>query len=195
MSLQTENRDFAEVGKDDDKFDYQRFEHPELDILQFTHDQVRGRQIDNGTRFPASLRIYCPDVRVISRIAVIFLPLNPNDSNKYDLSTLHNQIVAYRCMNARSRIARVGEIIGKNGIPYEFPKSDIDGIAFQNDDDMPWIDVELNLGFPGVPGTWQVFYHATSNNKLKKSEWQGYISRVTMTVQDSPGNILYLIAE
>jgi hypothetical protein len=94
-------------------------------------------------------------------------------------------------MNARSRIARVGEIVGKNGIPLEFPKSDIDGIAFQTEDDMPWIDVELQLGFPGVPGVWAVFYHATSNNKLKRQEWEGYISRVTMSIQSSPGLIVY----
>jgi ABC-type taurine transport system ATPase subunit len=95
-------------------------------------------------------------------------------------------------MNAQTRIARVGEIVGKNGIPLEFPKSDIDGIAFQNDDDMPWIDVDLHLAYPGVPGVWSVFYHATSNNKLKRMEWQGYISRVTMSVQQSPGVVKVL---
>jgi ABC-type taurine transport system ATPase subunit len=89
-------------------------------------------------------------------------------------------------------MARVGEIIGKNGIPLEFPKSDIDGIAFQDDSDMPWIDVDMNLGFPGVAGTWSMFYHATSNNKLKRTEWQGYISRVTMSVQQSKGVVKFL---
>jgi hypothetical protein len=121
----------------------------------------------------------------VSRIACIFIPTNPNDKSKYNLSLLNNDIVAYRCMNAGQRIARVGEIVGKNGVPLVFPKSDIDGIAFQNDDDMPWIDCDLNLGFPAVPGTWTMFYHATSNNKLKKTEWEGYISRVTMSVQTS----------
>jgi hypothetical protein len=128
---------------------------------------------------------------VISRVAVIFQPSNPNDKSQYDLSTMKNTIVAYRAMNAMSRIARVGEIIGKNGVPFEFPKSDIDGIAFQNDDDMPWIDIDLSLAFPGVPGTWTVFYHATSNNKLKRLEWEGYISRVTMSVQSGSKTVIY----
>ena len=74
---------------------------------------------------------------------------------------------------------------------FGFPKSDIDGIAFQNDDDMPWIDIDLSLAFPGVPGTWTVFYHATSNNKLKRLEWEGYISRVTMSVQSGSKTVIY----
>ena len=186
MSLQTENRDFAEVGTASDKFDYQKYEHPQVDLLTFGWLD-HAPQIPSGTLYPASVRIYCPDVRVISRIAIGFQPLDPNDRSKYNLSVLKNQIVAYRAMNFRSRIARVGEIIGKNGIPLEFPKSDIDGIAFQNDDDLPWIDIDLKLGFPGVQGTWTAFYHATSNNKLKHSEWVGYITRVTMSVQSSAG--------
>jgi hypothetical protein len=190
MPLQSQNRDFAENGSDDGRSEYQRYEHDPLDLLQFTF--VDGQQqVPLGKLYPASVRIYCPDIRVVSRIGIIFQPLNPNDKILYDLSTLNNNIVAYRCMNAKQRIARVGEIVGKNGIPLVFPKSDIDGIAFQNEDDMPWIDIELNLGFPGVPGIWSVFYHATSNNKLKKQEWQGYISRVTMSVQSSPGKIEY----
>lgn len=194
MPLQSNNRDFANVGSSDDKVDEQQFEHPPLDLLQFSLREGQP-QIVLGTRYPASVRIYCPEVRVISRVGIIFQPLDPNDKHLYDLSTLNNDIVAYRCMNAKQRIARVGEIVGKNGIPLVFPKSDIDGIAFQNDDDMPWIDVDLNLGFPGVSGVWTAFYHATSNNKLKKQEWQGYISRVTMSVQTSPGNINYGIGD
>jgi len=191
MSLQHENRDQAEVGTDNDKFDYQRFEHPPLDVLQFTPaDDVAD--IPVGTKYMASARIYCPDVRVISRIACIFQPRDPNERRLYNLSTLHNDIVAYRGMNTQTLMARVGEIIGKNGIPLEFPKSDIDGIAFQDDSDMPWIDVDMNLGFPGVAGTWSMFYHATSNNKLKRTEWQGYISRVTMSVQQSKGVVKFL---
>jgi hypothetical protein len=94
-------------------------------------------------------------------------------------------------MNARSRIAYVGSIVGKHGVPLAFPKSNIDGFAFQNTDDLPWIQLEMQLGFPGVPGTWTVYYHATSDNKLKRSEWEGYISRVTMNVDQSPGVIGY----
>ena len=190
MSLQTLNRDIAEVGTANDKVDYQRFEHEPLDLLQFVSDATAGDP-PTGTLYPVAVRIYCPDIRVVSRIAIIFQPLDPNDRSTYDLSTLNNDIVAYRCMNARTSIARVGEIVGKNGIPLVFPKSDIDGIAFQNDDDLPWIDIIANLGFPGVPGTWTCCYHATSNNKLKKLEWQGYISRVTMSVQQSAGVVRY----
>ena len=190
MPLQNEHRDYHEVGNEDSKVNYQRFEHTPQDILHFAYVS-QGAAIDAGTLYNESVRIYCPDVRVISRVAVIFQPTDPNDKSKYDLSTFKNTIVAYRAMNAMSRIARVGEIIGKNGVPFEFPKSDIDGIAFQNDDDMPWIDIDLSLAFPGVPGTWSVFYHATSNNKLKKLEWEGYISRVTMSVQSGSKTVLY----
>ena len=190
MPLQHENRDFHEVGNDQSKENYQRFEHSPLDVLQFTY-RPTGSAIDAGTLYNESVRIYCPDVRVISRVAVIFQPSNPNDKSQYDLSTMMNTIDAYRAMTAMSRIARVGEIIGKNGVPFEFPKSDIDGIAFQNDDDMPWIDIDLSLAFPGVPGTWTVFYHATSNNKLKRLEWEGYISRVTLSVQSGSKTVIY----
>jgi hypothetical protein len=189
-TLQHENRNFAEVGNDLDKFDYQRFEHSPIDLVHFK-EFTGGVDVVEGQHWFASARIYCPDIRVVSRIAVVFQPDDPNLRGSYNLSALNNDIVAYRCVNARSRIARVGEIIGKNGIPLQFPKSDIDGIAFQSDDDMPWIDVDLNLGFPGVEGTWTMFYHATSNNKLKKSEWEGYISRVTMSIQASPGTVKY----
>jgi hypothetical protein len=189
-TLQHENRNFAEVGNDLDKFDYQKFEHTPLDLVSF-REQDGGIDVNYGQTWFASARIYCPDVRVISRIAIVFQPNDPNDKVRYNLASLNNDIVAYRCINARSRIARVGEIIGKNGIPLQFPKSDIDGIAFQNDDDMPWIDIDLNLGFPGVDGAWTMFYHTTSNNKLKKSEWEGYISRVTMSLQSSPGTVRY----
>lgn len=195
MSLQHENRDFAEVGNDLDKVDYQRFEHSPLDILNFTAALYPAPQVSIGTLYPVSARIYCPDVRVISRIACIFEPRNPNEKSLYNLSQLNSTIVAYRCMNAGPRIARVGEIVGKNGVPMAFPKSDIDGIAFQNDDDMPWIDLDLSLAFPGVEGNWTIYYHATSNNKLKKNEWQGYISRVTMFVTAGPGTILFQSGE
>jgi hypothetical protein len=191
--LQTTNRDIPECGPGDTKDEYQRHEHDPLDVLQFTLDEGSENEIPSDTLYPASARIYCPDIRVVSRIGVIFEPLNPNDKSLYNLATLNNTIVAYRCMNAKTRIARVGEIVGKNGVPLVFPKSDIDGIAFQNDDDMPWIDIVLNLGFPGVPGTWVLYYHATSNNKLKVREWQGYISRVTMVLQSSPGLVRYSI--
>jgi hypothetical protein len=190
MPLNSNNRDISDTGSIDSKVNYQQFEHPELDLITFAF--VRGApSIPNGKLYPVSVRIMCPDIRVVSRMACIFLPRDPNDKALYNLAPLKSNIVAYRCCNAKSRIARVGEIIGKNGVPYEFPKSDIDGIAFQNDDDMPWIDVEMNLAFPGVPGTWSFFYHATSNNKLKEQEWRGYISRVTMSVQNNGGVVLF----
>ena len=194
MSLQTENRNIAESGNESDKVNYQRFEHPPLDLLQFNTSRDGG-DVQVGAKYFASARIYCPDIRVVSRIGVIFQPADPNERVLYNLSILKNDIVAYRCMNAKGRIARVGEIIGKNGVPYEFPKSDIDGIAFQNEDDMPWIDVDVNLGYPGVDGVWSLFYHATSNNKLKKIEWEGYINRVTMSVQSTPGVINISVEE
>jgi hypothetical protein len=192
MSLESENRDITDVTHADSKVDYQKYEHPPLDLVIFVLDNGRGIDVLTGTRFPVSVRIMCPDIRVVSRLAAIFEPSNPNDKHLYNLSTLKNDIVAYRCMNAKSRIARVGEIIGKNGVPYEFPKSDIDGIAFQNDDDMPWIDVDMNLGFPGINGKWVFYYHATANNKLKKQEWQSYITKVNMEVLAGPGVIRYL---
>jgi hypothetical protein len=190
MSLQHEHRNFPEVGTEADKSNYQRFEHSPLDLVHFK--MVTGApSLEIGTRFPVVARIYCPDVRVISRIACLFEPTNPNDRDQYNLSTLNSDIVAYRCMNSTTRIARVGEIVGKNGVPLQFPKSDIDGIAFQNEDDMPWIDVVVNLAYPGVEGTWTLFYHATSNNKLKKLEWEGYITRVTMHVQSGPNVVKF----
>lgn len=189
MPLQSEDR-LRETGTENDKVDYQRFEHPPLDILHFV-PVLDGDELDRAHLYPATVRVYCPEIRVVSRLAVVFIPSNPNDRAQYNLSTLSNNIVAYRCVNARTRIARVGEIVGKNGVPLVFPKSDIDGIAFQNEDDMPWIDIDLNLGWPGVPGTWTVFYHATSNNKLKKAEWEGYISRVTMSCQTGAQVIKY----
>jgi hypothetical protein len=190
MSLQSEDR-LRETGTANDKVDYQRFEHPPVDLLSFRQQEEGGVQVPNGTRYPVTVRIYCPDIRVVSRLACVFIPTNPNDRNLYDLSTLNNDIVAYRCVNARTRIARVGEIVGKHGIPLVFPKSNIDGIAFQNEDDLPWIDVELNLGFPEVSGTWTMFYHATSNNKLKEAEWKGYISRVTMSSQTGQDTVKF----
>jgi hypothetical protein len=187
---ESQNRNIAERGNDSDKLGYQRYEHPELDVVSFIH-LAQDTPIPSNTRYPCSVRIYTPEIRVMSRIGVIFQPRNPSEKPLYNLATLKNQIVAYRCMNAKSRIARVGEIVGKNGVPLEFPKSDIDGIAFQTDDDMPYIDVLLNLGFPGVAGTWAVYYHATSNNKLKIEEWQQYVSRVTMSVLDNGGNFAF----
>jgi hypothetical protein len=190
MSLESENRDITDVGGIDSKVDYQKYEHPPLDLVIFVRDRERGIDVGEGTKFPVTVRIMCPDIRVVSRLAAIFEPSDPNTRNQYNLSTLKNEIVAYRCMNAKSRIARVGEIIGKNGVPYEFPKSDIDGIAFQNDDDMPWIDAVMNLGYPGVNGKWVMYYHATANNKLKQQEWRSYISRVNMEVIDGPGVVM-----
>lgn len=164
---------------------YQKFEHNPIDLAIMVFNplkQIPNPQGDN--EFAAvSARIYCPDVRVISRVGVVFSPNDPNDRSKYDLSALNNTVVAFRCMNVRSLVARVGEIVGKNGIPLQFPKSRIDGIAFETEADMPWIDVDLVLGNPGVPGKWMLSYHATSNNKLKFDEWEGYISRVTMSLQ------------
>ena len=188
--MESTNRDIAEHGTDLDKHGFQKYEHPELDILNFAMDRG-AEEIPSDTRFPASVRIYTPEIRVQSRVGVIFSPKNPNDKPLYNLSTLKNQIVAYRCINAKSRIARVGEIVGKNGVPLEFPKSDIDGIAFQCDDDLPYIDVDLNLGFPGVVGMWTVYYHATSSNKLKVEEWRQYISKVTMVALQDGGTVYY----
>jgi hypothetical protein len=195
MSLQTENRDIPESGSADSKVDYQRFEHPEVTALLFALDNVNGISVPANARYSAYVRIYMPDIRVVSRIACVFQPLNPNDKPKYNLSVLKNQITAYRCINAGSVVARVGEIIGKNGVPYEFPKSDIEGIAFQCEDDCPFVDVDLNLGFPGVAGKWCVYYHATSNNKMKRQEWEGYISRVTMNIMEYGGDVRFTARE
>jgi hypothetical protein len=177
MSLESENRQERE--------EYQKFEHNPIDLL--TTVRVPGGSVPNPTdgndKGSISARIYCPDVRVISRVTVVFTPNDPNDRSKYDLSALPNTIVAYKCCNVRSLVARVGEIVGKHGVPLQFPKSRIDGIAFETESDMPWIDLDLSLGNPGVAGKWMLSYHATSNNKLKYDEWQGYITRVNMSLQ------------
>ena len=160
--------------------------------MQYTFDS-NSPPLEVGSLDAASARILCPDIRVVSRIAAVFEPLNPNDRAEYNLSDLSSTVTAYRCINAQTRIARVGEIVGKNGIPLQFPKSNIDGVAFATSqaDDMPWIDVDLQLAFPGVPGKWVLYYHATSDNKLKSDEWDRYIARVTMSLLTSPRNRLY----
>jgi len=182
VSFENENRQGRE--------DYQKYEHPPIALVQFAF-KPGAPNLETASKRFASARIYCPDIRVVSRPAIIFEPLDPSDRTKYNLSQMGSDIIAYRCMNAGSRVPRVGEIVGKQGIPMVFPKSDIDGIAFQNDDDLPMIDVDVNLAFPGVPGTWRLYYHATSNNKLKHEEWEQYISRVTMNVQQTPGIVFY----
>jgi hypothetical protein len=186
MPLGNYNRDHADVGSAIDKVDFQKYEHPPLDLVLF-YEAGSGQEadIEIGQLVTSKVRIYCPDIRVISRIAVVFESIDPSKKDSYSLAPLRNSIIAFRCLNSQNgRVSRVGEIIGKQGVPYEFPKSDIDGIAFQTDDDMPWIDVDLQLGFPGVAGRWVCYYHATSNNKLKREEWQAYISRVTMSSQN-----------
>jgi hypothetical protein len=179
--MDSENRNHAEVGSGPDKLDYQKYQHEPIDLLTFIHDQLDGNVVDGG-HWPVSARIYLPEIRIVSRIAVTFKPKDPNDRANYNLSTLNNEIVAYRCIHDGSMPVRVGEIVGKNGVPLTFPKSRIDGIAFQNEDDLPYIDVDLNLGFPGVAGRWLLFYHGTSNNKLKRAEWEQYISQITVGV-------------
>jgi|WetSurMetagenome_2_1015567.scaffolds.fasta_scaffold01436_8 hypothetical protein len=190
--MDSENRNHAEVGSGPDKLDYQKYNHEPIDLLTFIQNQDIGTVV-NGQRWPVSVRIYLPEIRIVSRIGVTFKPKDPNDRTQYNLSTLNNEIVAYRCIHDGSMPVRVGEIVGKNGVPLIFPKSRIDGIAFQNEDDLPYIDVDLNLGFPGVAGRWLLFYHGTSNNKLKKAEWENYISQITVGVMSGPKPVLYSI--
>lgn len=173
--------------------EYQKYEHNPLDLLTtvYSATATKPNPTDNNDSGSVSARIYCPDVRVISRIGIVFSPNNPNDRQSYDLSSMPNTVVAHKCINVRSLVARVGEIVGKHGIPLQFPKSAIDGIAFETESDMPWIDLDLVLGNPGVPGKWMLCYHATSNNKLKYSEWEGYITRVTMSLQSTAPQLVY----
>jgi hypothetical protein len=184
------NRDFAETSSMTDKLDYQKFEHEPIDLLVYAV-KVGAEMLEPGFKSLVSARIFCPDVRVIARIAIVFQPIDPADRATYNLSELGNDVVAYHCLSAGQRIVRVGEIIGKNGVPKVFPLSNIDGIGFEDESDNPTIDVDLNLGFPGVPGKWVLYYHTTSNNKLKAAEWQSYISRVNVGLLESPGVINY----
>jgi hypothetical protein len=192
--MESENRQANFGGNRETNEDYQHFEHSPLSLVQFVIDPTSLNLPPVGQKFSAQVRIYCPDIRVTSRIACMFDPQDPNDfeSGAYELSSIYNDVVAFRCIKGKDRCGRVGEIIGKNGVPYQFPKSvQMDGIAFQNNDDCPYIDVKLTLGFPGVQGTWNMYYHATSDNKLKKTEWERYISNVTMSAVQRTGVYAY----
>lgn len=188
--MSDQNRDFAETGSAQDKVDFQRFEHEPLDLAVYVK-VPGGSPLAIASKSSVYVRVFCPDIRVVSRIAAVFEPTNKADKGAYSLQDLGSTIVAYRCFKAQSGIVRVGEIIGKNGVPKVFPQSDIDGVAFETESDNPFIDVEMSLAFPGVPGKWCMYYHATSNNKLKKAEWENYISKVTMTVTNKPDVIQY----
>jgi hypothetical protein len=189
--MSDQNRVFGELNSYPDKFEYQKFRHSPLDVLRF-YQQTEGSRLTPDSTVHCGVRIVCPDVRVISRVAIIFVPKVLSTRTQYNLATLSNTIVAYRCIDTElSLIARVGEIVGKNGVPKQFPLSDIDGFAFEDSADNPYIDLELELGFPGVEGAWVCEYHCTSNNKLKREEWNQFISRVSMTVTAGPSSIGY----
>jgi hypothetical protein len=169
----------------------QFYHHPPLDIA-FTRESGQPGFLFPGP-VPVSARIYLPEIRVVSRVAVLF---EPDDGRlRPDLRSIGNTIIAYQCVKSKIRVARVGELVGKHGIPLSFPKSEIDGIAFETTAMTSHIDLELMLGCPrmgaggpgsGVEGRWSVYYSACSDNKLKSLEWEHYITRVSAEVLGSP---------
>lgn len=174
----------------------QFYHHPPLDVA-FSRESGQMGFFFPGP-VPVKARIYLPEIRVVSRIAVLF---EPDDGNKRpDLRSIGNSIIAYQCIKSKLRVARVGELIGKHGIPLTFPKSEIDGIAFETTAMTSHIDLDLMLGCPrigtaGVDGRWSVYYSACADNKLKPREWEHYITRVTAEVLGSPPIMYYKDSE
>jgi hypothetical protein len=183
---------------------YQVYNHPSLDVAFVINN---GDSPNYGlATVQAACRIHLPEVRVRSRVALVFEQDDPNElstwpwgdkysatlvPHKLDLRTLGNTIIAYQCVKTRMKIARVGEIVGKNGIPLTFPKSQIDGIAFETDANTPFIDLEMVLGNPWLAGRWSVYYQCASNNKLKRDEWNVYITQVHAEVLGSAPVMAY----
>jgi hypothetical protein len=163
----------------------QFYNHPAFDVAFVRQSSVATNSLDSPV--PVKVLLHLPEIRVRSLVAVVFEQDDLNDNcaaginagNPLDLRSIGNTIVAYQAIKARQLIARVGEIIGKNGIPLSFPKSRIEGIAFETDAKSPYIFLELVLGNPGINGRWSVYYQACSDNKLKPDEWNKYISQVT----------------
>ena len=165
----------------------QFYHHPSLEVAYTRESGQPGFFFPGPAHIEA--RIYLPEIRVVSRIACIF---EPDDASlRPDLRSLGNTIIAYQCIKSKVRVSRVGELVGKHGIPLTFPKSEIDGIAFETTAMTSHIDLDLMLGCPrignqGVEGRWSVYYSACSDNKLKPREWEHYITRVSAECLGSP---------
>jgi hypothetical protein len=176
MSLRNQDRNSEQL---------QYYEHPELDVA-FVR-VVRG---DAGMHTgKIRVRLSLPEIRVRSRIAVIFEPDDPNDHP--DIRSLGNTVVGFACIKTRNMVTPVGEIWGKNGIPLQWPKSNILGIKLETQEDCPWIDIELELHSLPCNGRYSVYYHATSDNKLKFEEWEMYSKQVTAEIQGNPLHLNY----
>jgi hypothetical protein len=166
----------------------QHYNHPSLDVA------FCRPGLPNSVATPSldcTVRISLPEIRVRSRIAVIFEADNPNDQPNVDLRELGNTVTGYQCIKTRSLVAKIGELWGKNAIPLQFPKSNIAGICLETAADTPWIDINMHLGNPQIAGRWSVYYHAGSDNKLKKAEWERYITQVTAEVLGGSGVLTF----
>jgi hypothetical protein len=175
------------LNEDRNKETFQSYKHPSLDVgFCFVSNQYVPTS-------SVSARLYLPDIRVRSRIAVVFEADDLNalnaDGDPVNLQSIGNTIIAFECIKARTKIARVSEILGKQGIPLTFPKSNIDGIAFETEVNAPYIDVVLVLGNPQILGRWSIYYEATSVNKLKRDEWLAYISTVNAEIMGAAAQL------
>jgi hypothetical protein len=178
MSLRNEDRNDKQL---------QFLEHPSLDVA-FVNPSNDGLEVLRGT---IRARLSLPEIRVRSRVALVFEPDNPND--QFDLTSIGNEVTGYACIKTRNMITAVGEIWGKNAVPLQFPKSRISGIKLETQEDCPWIDLVMTLGSPGVKGRWSVYYHATADNKLKPAEWDLYSKQMTAEVLGAPLQLKYRV--
>jgi hypothetical protein len=175
MSLRNEDRN---------ETDLQFLEHPSLDVAFVTPGDPP--ELLTGT---VRARLSLPEIRVRSRVALVFEPDNPNDV--FNLTNIRNEVTGFACIKTRNMVTPVGEIWGKNGVPLLFPKSNIAGIKLETQEDCPWIDLVMTLSSPGVKGRWSVYYHATSDNKLKQAEWDLYSKQMTAEVLGTPLQLKY----
>jgi hypothetical protein len=176
MSLRNEDRNDKQL---------QFLEHPSLDVA-FVNPGLHQDEILTGT---IRARLSLPEIRVRSRVAIVFEPDNPND--QFDLTSIRNEVTGYACIKTRNMITPVGEIWGKNAVPLQFPKSRISGIKLETQEDCPWIDLVMTLSAPEVKGRWSVYYHATADNKLKAAEWDLYSKQMTAEVIGTPLQLVY----
>jgi hypothetical protein len=183
MSLRNEDRNDEEL---------QFLEHPSLDIAFVNSvdaefiDPAVVAAMGTGT---VRARLSLPEIRVRSRVALVYEADNPND--QFDLTSIHNEVTGYACIKTRSMITPVGEIWGKNAVPLVFPKSRIAGIKLETQEDCPWIDIIATLGAPTAKGRWSIYYHATADNKLKFREWDLYSKQMTAEIIGSPLQLYY----
>ena len=165
---------------------FQHYNHPSLDVAFVL--PAPGPESHLGS---VDARISLPEIRVRSAISIVFEADKPDDSARVDLRGLGNEVVGYASIKGRNMVLSVGEIWGKHGIPLQFPKSKIYGIKLETQEYAQWIDLHMTLGNPAVRGRWSVYYHATSDNKLKYAEWEAYITQVTAEIMGTPIKLYY----